>query len=117
MIALHILIQARADPAAIVTAVPGEVPGVAGTASVAGPSDVIALPGTRDTGWYGEDARDKRGVFGMAQGREQLQRHGGDHARPPITAAQQRVPRSGTPYGSTPDQQEWSGWIDSAWQQ
>ena len=66
MIALHILIQARADPAAIVTAVPGEVPGVAGTASVAGPCDVIALPGTRDTGWYGEDARDERGVFGMA---------------------------------------------------
>ena len=86
VIALHILIQARADPAAIVTAVPGEVPGVAGTASVAGPCDVIALPGTRDTGWYGEDARDKRGVFGMAQGREQLQRHGGDHARPPATA-------------------------------
>ena len=86
MIALHILIQARADPAAIVTAVPGEVPGVAGTASVAGPCDVIALPGTRDTGWYGEDARDERGVSGMAQGREQLQRHGGDHARPPATA-------------------------------
>ena len=39
MIALHILIQARADPAAIVTAVPGEVSGVAGTASVAGPCD------------------------------------------------------------------------------
>ena len=90
MIALHVLIQARADPAAIVTAVPGEVPGVAGTASVAGPCDVIALPGTRDTGWYGEDARDERGVFGMAQGREQLQRHGGDHARPPPATADHR---------------------------
>ena len=92
MIALHILIQARADPAAIVTAVPGEVPGVAGTASVAGPCDVIALLGTRDSGWYGEDARDERGVFGMARGREQLQRHGGDHARPLATAGDRRSP-------------------------
>ena len=91
MIALHILIQARADPAAIVTAVPGEVPGVAGMASVAGPCDVIALPGTRDSGWYGEDARDECGVFGMARGREQLQRHDGDHARPP-TAGDRRSP-------------------------
>ncbi len=49
MIALHILIQAGAGPAAIVTAAPGEVPGAAETASVAGPCDAIAPAGTRDT--------------------------------------------------------------------
>ena len=42
MIALHILIQAGAGPAAIVTAALGEVPGAAETATVAGPCDVIA---------------------------------------------------------------------------
>ncbi len=50
MIALHILIQAGAGPAAIVTAAPGEVPGAAETASVAGLCDVIAPTGTRGTG-------------------------------------------------------------------
>ena len=49
MIASHILIRAGAGPAAIVTAAPGEVPGAAETASVAGPGDVIARAGTRDT--------------------------------------------------------------------
>jgi hypothetical protein len=49
VIALHILIQAGAGPAAIVTAALGEVPGAAKTASVAGPCDVIAPAGTRDT--------------------------------------------------------------------
>ena len=49
MIVLHILIQAGAGPAAIVTAAPGEVPGAAKTANVAGPCDVIAPAGTRDT--------------------------------------------------------------------
>ena len=49
MIALHILIQAGTGPAAIVTAAPGKVPGAAETASVAGPCDVIAPAGTRDT--------------------------------------------------------------------
>ena len=50
MIAVHILIQAGAGPAAIVTAALGEVPGAAVTATVAGPCDVIAPAGTRDTG-------------------------------------------------------------------
>ena len=50
MIALHILIQAGAGPAAIVTAPVGEVLGAAETASVAGPCDVIARAGTRGTG-------------------------------------------------------------------
>ena len=50
MIASHILIQAQAGPAAIVTAAPGEVPGAPETASVAGPRDVIARAGTRGTG-------------------------------------------------------------------
>jgi hypothetical protein len=49
VIASHILIQAGAGPAAIVTAAPGEVPGAAGTASVAGPGDVIAPAGRRGT--------------------------------------------------------------------
>jgi hypothetical protein len=49
VIALHILIQAGAGPAAIVTAAPGEVPGAAETASVAGLCDVIARAGTRGT--------------------------------------------------------------------
>ena len=49
MIALHVLIRAGAGPAAIVTAALGEVPGAAQTASVAGPCDVIAPAGTRDT--------------------------------------------------------------------
>jgi hypothetical protein len=49
VIALHILIRAAAGPAAIVTAAPREVPGAAETASVAGPCDVIARAGTRDT--------------------------------------------------------------------
>jgi hypothetical protein len=47
VIASHILIQAGAGPAAIVTATLGEVPGAAETASVAGPCDVIAPAGTR----------------------------------------------------------------------
>jgi hypothetical protein len=50
VIASHILIQAGAGPAAIVTAAPREVPGAAETASVAGPCDVIAPAGTRGTG-------------------------------------------------------------------
>jgi hypothetical protein len=50
VIASHILIQAEASPVAIVTAAPGEVPGAAETASVAGPGDVIARAGTRGTG-------------------------------------------------------------------
>jgi hypothetical protein len=49
VIALHILIRAGAGPAAVVTAASGEVPGAAETASVAGPCDVIARAGTRDT--------------------------------------------------------------------
>jgi len=49
VIASHILIQAEAGPAAIVTAALGELPGAAETASVAGPGDVIAPAGTRDT--------------------------------------------------------------------
>ena len=39
MIASHILIQAEAGPAAIVTAALGEVPGASETASVAGLCD------------------------------------------------------------------------------
>ena len=50
MIALHILIQAGAGPAAIVTAALGEVAGASETARVAGPCDVIARAGTRGTG-------------------------------------------------------------------
>ena len=50
MIASHILIQAGAGPASIVTAAPGEVPGASETASVAGSCDVIAPAATRDTG-------------------------------------------------------------------
>lgn len=50
MIASHIPIQAQADPAAIVTAAVREVPGAWETASVAGPGEVIARAGTRDTG-------------------------------------------------------------------
>ena len=49
MIALHILIQVGAGPAAIVTAALGEAPGAAETASMAGPCDVIARAGTPDT--------------------------------------------------------------------
>ena len=49
MIALHILIRVGAGPAAVVTAASGEVPGTAETASAAGPCDVIARAGTRDT--------------------------------------------------------------------
>ncbi len=49
MIALYILIQAGAGPAAIVTAALGEAPGAAETASMAGPCDVIARAGTPDT--------------------------------------------------------------------
>ncbi len=48
MIASHILIQAEAGTAAVVTAALREVPGVSETASVAGPCDVIARAGTRD---------------------------------------------------------------------
>jgi hypothetical protein len=50
VIASHILVQAQAGPAAIVTAAVREVPGVWETASVAGPGDVIIWAGTRDTG-------------------------------------------------------------------
>ena len=50
MIASHILIQAEAGPAAIVTAALGEVPGASETASAAGPLDVIARAATRDSG-------------------------------------------------------------------
>jgi hypothetical protein len=50
VIASHIPIQAQAGPAAIVTAAVREVPGVPGTASVAGPCDVIFWAGTRDAG-------------------------------------------------------------------
>ena len=49
MIASHVMIQAQAGPAAIVTAAVREVPGVWETASVAGPGDVIIWAGTRDT--------------------------------------------------------------------
>jgi hypothetical protein len=63
VIALHILIQAGAGPAAIVTAALGEVPGAAETASVAGPCDVIAPAGTRDTA---ERARASGGVMRTA---------------------------------------------------
>jgi hypothetical protein len=50
VITSHSLFQAEAGPAAIVTAALREVPGVCETASVAGPCDVIAQAGTRDTG-------------------------------------------------------------------
>jgi hypothetical protein len=50
VIAAHIMIQAQAGPAAIVTAAVREVPGVWETASVAGQCDVIIWAGTRDTG-------------------------------------------------------------------
>jgi hypothetical protein len=50
MIASHILIQAGAGPAAIVTAAPGAVPGATEKASLAGPCDVIARAGPRDAG-------------------------------------------------------------------
>ncbi len=40
MITSHIVFRAEAGPAAIVTAALREVPGVAGTASVAGPGDL-----------------------------------------------------------------------------
>ena len=50
MITSHIVFQAEAGPAAIVTAALREVPGVPGTASVAGPGDVIARTRTRDIG-------------------------------------------------------------------
>jgi len=50
VIASHIPVQARAGPAAVVTAAVREVPGVWETASVAGPCDVIIWAGTRDTG-------------------------------------------------------------------
>jgi hypothetical protein len=49
MIASQILIQADAGPAAIVTAAPGDVPGVPGTAGAARPRNVPARAGTRDT--------------------------------------------------------------------
>jgi len=50
VIASHIPNQARAGPAAVVTAAVREVPGAAETACVAGPCDVIIWAGTRDTG-------------------------------------------------------------------
>ena len=49
MIASYIVIQDEAGLAAIATA-RREVPGVPGTASAAGASDVTARAGTRDTG-------------------------------------------------------------------
>jgi hypothetical protein len=50
VIASHIPVQARAGPAAVVTAAVREVPGVWETASAAGPGDVIIWAGTRATG-------------------------------------------------------------------
>ena len=50
MIASHILIQAEASPAAMVTAALRDRLGVSETASVARPCDVIAWAGTWDTG-------------------------------------------------------------------
>ena len=50
MIASHILIQAEASPAAMVTAALRDRLGVSETASLARPCDVIAWAGTRDTG-------------------------------------------------------------------
>ena len=50
MIASHILIQAEASPAAMVTAALRDRLGVWETASVARPRDVSAWAGTRDTG-------------------------------------------------------------------
>jgi hypothetical protein len=59
VIALHILIQAGAGPAAIVTAALGEVPGAAETASVAGPamSSRRRDAGYRRAGQAGGDPR------------------------------------------------------------
>jgi hypothetical protein len=50
----HILIQAEAGTAAIVTAALRGLPGISETASVAGPADVTARAGTRDTGELAE---------------------------------------------------------------
>jgi len=50
VIASHILIQAEAGPAAVVTAARQEVPTVSEAASVVGRCDVIARAGTGDTG-------------------------------------------------------------------
>ena len=50
MITSHVLSRAEAGPAAIVAAAFPEVPGVPGTARVAGSCDVIAQAGTRDAG-------------------------------------------------------------------
>jgi hypothetical protein len=50
MTASHILIQAEAGPAAVVTAAHQEVPGVSEAASVVGRHDGTAWAGTEDTG-------------------------------------------------------------------
>jgi hypothetical protein len=75
VIASHILIQAEASPAAIVTAALGEVPGASETASVAGPCDVIARAGTRGTGERGRPGASR------AQG---LRRRGATAGRRPV---------------------------------
>jgi hypothetical protein len=64
VIASPILIRAGAGPAAIVTAAPGEVPGAAETASVAGPGDVIARAGTPGTGERARPGGPAAGVCG-----------------------------------------------------
>jgi hypothetical protein len=50
VIAWHILIQAEADPAAVVTAALRDRQGASEAASVSGCRDVIARAETRDTG-------------------------------------------------------------------
>jgi hypothetical protein len=48
VIAAYVLIQTQAGKAAVVAAAPRGVPGAAGTASVAGPCDVLARAQARD---------------------------------------------------------------------
>ena len=50
MIAAHVLIQTEAGKAAMAAAAPRGLPGAAGTASMAGPYDVIARAKARDAG-------------------------------------------------------------------
>jgi hypothetical protein len=50
VIAAYILIQTEAGKAAVAAAAPRGLPGTAGTASMAGPCDVIARAKARDTG-------------------------------------------------------------------
>jgi hypothetical protein len=50
VIAAYILIQTEAGKAAMAAAAPRGLPGAAGTASMAGPCDVIVWARARDTG-------------------------------------------------------------------